>query len=323
MRARVFRSSKRVFECQLIDSKRIVSATALATLIKGRKDHIVVGDYVELEKIDADEEKESAIEFQIIKIQERKNEIGRMIPREARKKLTAANCDLLVIMMAVSQPEFKRGLVDRYLVRSHQWQVPAVLIFNKMDQFKDDLDIPFEADRIRSLDVESYELAAKFPDYQKRFLDKGIEELAEVLKGKTAIFLGQSGVGKSKLISALTNGKVDLKTGAIGKLGKGSHTTTWSEMIDCDDFTFIDSPGIRSYSLDDIPEEDLPAFFPDLCDYFGSCKFTNCTHLENAKGCAFNELDPAERSTQLLLSRLDSYLRIDREISQGAYWEKE
>lgn len=302
----------------------MVHATALATLIKGRGDHIVVGDNVILQQISAEsDEAVDSCDYQIVEIEERKNEVWRVIQREASlKKVTAANCDLLVIMMSVSRPEYKRGLVDRYLIRSIQWGIPAVLVFNKMDQFEDNFDLDFETDRLKSLDVDSFELSAKFPEYQKKYLDRGLDELKERLKGKTAIFLGQSGVGKSKLITALTDGRFSLKTAEIGNGGKGSHTTTWAEIVDCDDFTFIDSPGVRSLSLDDLMEESLPEYFPDLFDYFSRCKFTNCTHAENAKGCAFNELDKSERNSQLVLSRLESYIRIDQEVSVWPHWEK-
>jgi ribosome biogenesis GTPase len=316
-RARVIRSAKREFECKIIETGEVVIATALGNLVK-KKESIVVGDYVELDKIDDGDE------FQISKREERKNEIFRIIIREQKKKVTAANCDVLVILCSVSKPEFKRGLLDRYLVRAYQWQIEPVVVFNKMDEYTEDLfDIKFETDRLKELGVKCYETSAKYSDYKIKYLDEGVEQLKNYLKGKTSIFLGQSGVGKSKSINALSGGEVELRTKTIGKGGKGSHTTTWSEIIECGDFTTIDSPGIRSFSLDDIDPELLMSYFPDLDEIAVNCKFTNCTHEENAKGCRF-WLDhaPDTREGQLIHSRLDSFKKIFAEANEIPAWKK-
>ena len=90
--------------------------------------------------------------------------------------------------------------------------------------------------------VKSFEVSAKDgSDYSLQCLDNGIEELRAELSGKTAIFLGQSGVGKSSLINRLSGGEFELKTKEIGRAGKGTHTTTWSEILEFEDFTLIDS----------------------------------------------------------------------------------
>jgi len=317
MRARVIRSAKREFDCKIMDSGEVVTATALGKLLK-KNETVVVGDFVELSKI------EETGEYQISKREERSNEIFRIIIREQKKKVTAANCDLLIILCSVSKPEYKRGLVDRYLVRAHQWQIEPIVIFNKMDEYTEDLfDIKFETDRLNDLGVKCFETSAKFEDYKNRYLDAGAEELKEYIKGKTSIFLGQSGVGKSKSITSLSDGKVDLKTKNVGKGGKGSHTTTWSEIIECGEFTTIDSPGIRSFSLDDIDPEQLLSYFPDLEEIAVTCKFTNCTHAENAKGCRFwTDYNPETREGELVHSRLDSFKRIYEEISQIPAWQR-
>lgn len=89
-----------------------------------------------------------------------------------------------------------------------------------------------------------------------------------------------------------------------------------------DDFLIIDSPGIRSFGLDDIPEEDLIGHFPDLAQQAVKCQFKNCEHLESSKGCAFRQLDDSYES-KLILSRLESYLRFEGEVRGRNYWEKE
>jgi len=306
LKARVFKSAKREFDCKVLDSGEMVTATALGNLLKGNENSIVVGDYVMIEN------------NTIVEVFPRTNEIFRLIVREQKKKVTASNCDLMVIVSSVSRPEYKRGVVDRFLVRAHQWGIRPLIVFNKMDEYNpNDLDIQFEFDRMNNLGIECFEVSAFQPNYEARFLKLGIEDLKDRLLKKTSIFLGQSGVGKSRLISRVSNGKIQLLSSEVGKIGKGKHTTTWSEIADCDSMSLIDSPGIRSFGVEDLLEEELITYFPDLEEGAVRCKFSNCLHHEDSRGCYFfTKLDQNHRSSQLVLSRLDSYNRMKEEISQ-------
>ena len=315
MKARVYRSSQRAFQCKL-ENGDFVQAVALAKLL--RSDYIVVGDYVEVSHIsDTDE-------WQIDKVHERHSEIFRISIREQKKRITAANCDLLVIQSSVSKPNFKQGVVDRFLVRASQWGIKPVVIFNKMDQYDpDEMDLVFEAKRLERLGAKCFEVCALQKNgYQPQFLDYSWDDLTEELKDKTAIFLGQSGVGKSKMISGLANGEVELKTKQVGKVGKGSHTTTWSEVVDLPNFSLIDSPGIRSFSLDDIDPDDLMMYFPDLEELAVTCRFNNCQHNESSKDCAFYSDNLSAEEKTFLDSRLRSYSRIFSEVSKIPAWQK-
>ncbi len=311
-KARVYRSSAREFECRDLESGSMLTATALGNLLK-KDNSIVVGDVVNLDD-----------EGVITSIDERTSEIYRYLPRVQKKKITAANCDLLIILNSVSKPEYKRGFADRFLLRASQWGIKPVMIFNKMDQFEDQFDFKFEVDRLKELGVECFEISAKFPETEKKYLPNGTEELKKFIKGRTAIFLGQSGVGKSKTISLLAGMDIELKTKEIGKAGKGSHTTTWSEIIDCGDFSLIDSPGIRSFSLEDLIGEELMELFPDLEERAVNCKFSDCQHSAGTKGCAFHKplLDPDSYEGQLVHSRLESFLRVYEEITENPAWSK-
>lgn len=301
--ARIFRSGKRHFDCQREDTKTIVEGTALAALLK--EDHIVVGDFVELSD-----------DLKIEKVLPRKNEIFRNLPREQKKKVIAANVDVILIVVSAGKPVYKRGLVDRYLVRSEYWDVPAYVIFNKMDLYDaSEFDITFEKERLKWLNAECFEVSA--------VTGKGIEELKEKLKGKTAVTLGHSGVGKSHLITTLSDGKASLLSGELGKANKGAHTTTWAELIDAEFFTLIDSPGVRSMSLSDLTTEELLYSFTDINEWSAKCQFSSsCTHEPNSKGCFFQKLNPEERESQLILSRLDSYKRILSEVETIPDWKK-
>lgn len=310
-RARIFRSSKRQFDCQREDTKEIVSASALATLLK--EDHLVVGDWVRL-----------GGDGFITEVEKRKNAIFRNLPREQKKKVIASNVDVLLIVVSAGKPAYKRGLVDRYLVRSDYWNIPAYVVFNKMDQYDvAEFDIRFEAQRLQWLNVKCFEVSAEQPKLAPRYLAHGFQELKADLHQRTAILVGHSGVGKSRLITALSNGKVELLSGELGKVGKGAHTTTWAELIDAEEFTLIDSPGIRSMSLADLTQEELLYSFSDINEWSTKCKFSSsCSHEPNSKGCFYQALDEKKREDQMILSRLDSYKRILEEVSNIPDWQK-
>ncbi len=307
LKARVFKSAKREFDCKFVESGKTVVATALGNLLKGDENSIVVGDYVMIDDKNV-----------IVEVLPRMNEIYRLIIREQKKKVTASNCDLMVIVSSVSRPEYKRGIVDRFLVRAHQWGIRPLIVFNKMDEYNpSELDIQFEYDRMNNLGIECFELSAADPDYKPRFLSLGFDDLKQRLEHKTSIFLGQSGVGKSKLITQVSEGKITLLSNEVGKVGKGKHTTTWSEIVDSDRMSLIDSPGIRSFGVEDLQEEELITYFPDIEEGAVQCKFSNCTHTEDSKGCYFyTKLDQNDPKTQLIMSRLESYLRMKEEISE-------
>lgn len=317
IKARIFRSSKRHFDCQREDNGEIVPAMALATLLK--EDHLVVGDWVELSS-----PVQGGQDFKIERVMERTSSIFRNLPREQKKKVIAANVDIMLIVVSAGKPSYKRGLVDRYLARSDFWNVPAFVVFNKMDLYDPkEFEIEFEAERLQWLNVKTFEVCAADSSLESRHLKHGYEELKTNLKDKTAVLVGHSGVGKSRLITSLSEGKVELLSGELGKVGKGAHTTTWAELIDANGFKLIDSPGIRSMSLGDLTKEELLYCFSDVNEWSTKCKFaSNCHHDENSKGCYFLSLDKNKREDQLILSRLDSYKRILVEVSNTPDWLK-
>ncbi len=330
IKARIFKSHQRVFTCKVVQNDEhhsplvgeLIEACALGNLLK-HDENIVVGDYVHLKKDDTNHT------FTIMDVLPRKNEIFRRLVREKKKKVTASNCDLLVIVSSVSEPKYKRGIVDRFILRAHQWGIKPILVFNKMDEYdamstadSDPVDLIFEEKRLEILGVQCFEICAKDALYKPRYLSLGFQDLQGILKDKTSIFLGQSGVGKSKAITHLTEIKKELLSREVGKVGKGTHTTTWSEIIEEGEYTIIDSPGIRSFGVDDVLESELNALFPDVEEMATRCKFSNCQHTDNAKGCYFQSLVPTELSNQLLMSRLESYLRLKSEIAAIPDYEK-
>ncbi len=308
----IYEAHKKEFLCKIDSENKIVSAYAKRTVLKSNQ--LVAGDKVLLEK--------NGNEYQIVDLIDRTNEIFRMNIRERKKRIIAANCDLVIIATSVSKPLYKQGIIDRFATRSFQWDVPAIVVFNKMDEFQNDFDIDFEMRRFENLGIECFEVSAKYPENPVRFGRGSFKDLQKKLVKTQAIILGQSGVGKSRLITSLSDNEVKLVSNEIGRSGKGSHTTTWSEMIDCRIFRIIDSPGIRSFSLDDIFPEELINFFPDLLAISLTCQFNNCQHESSTKGCAFYGGGTGPQVVDIIESRLSSYKKIMEEISGTPAWQR-
>src|SRR5690606_38021050 len=144
----VIRSAKRIFECQDLETKEVIKATAHRTALIS-DGHIVVGDMVELQK------QENTTDYDLVNVLPRKNTIHRKIVRENKIKVLASNVDLLLIVSSVSKPDYKSALIDRYLIRALEWEVPAIVIFNKMDEFKNNFDIEFEEKKFSSLGIKT------------------------------------------------------------------------------------------------------------------------------------------------------------------------
>lgn len=307
MQARIFRSAQREFTCQLQTDQRMVVAQAKGNLLKTGE--IVVGDYVELTS--------SGGEFFIESVSARTNEIFRWHPRESARKVFAANCEVAAMVVSVSLPNYQHSLVDRFLVRAIQWDVVPVVVFNKMDElgqnFLDLSSLQFAIDRLDKLGVTCFALSSTDPEWQIPAQLQRLQTysaLAQWLALKTVLFLGKSGVGKSTLISALATNPQLLRQGPLRKIGKGNHTTSWSEIIPVAGFWPIDSPGFNAFSLADIPTAELLSFFPDLQQIAQGCRYPNCQHSAELAGCAFGAFSPDDRQDALLLSRLDSYHKI-------------
>ena len=310
-KAKIIRSSKREFDCIMESSSELVKAISLREILK--KEHPVVGDNVLIKK------QEHGELYEITELCERQNEIFRRIVRSNKKKVIAANTDVLLIVASVSKPDYKPFLIDRYITRSVQWNIPAIVVFTKMDEFTGQFDIELEIKKFDHLGVNYFEVS----NMESSEFYESVRELRELLSGKTAICLGQSGVGKSKLITELSDGETQLVSSRLAKgILKGAHTTTWAEMIPVKDFFIIDSPGVRTLAVSDISQSELPSLFPDLEPLFHKCKFKNCRHEDNSKGCYFHELDPDIDEDYIIMHRLVAYLKMREECEKIPEWKR-
>lgn len=304
---------RRTCEVRLLDanegtplSSNTVTAMYRATTSKTLGEFPAVGDRVLLGLVnDGDDEGDGvgSQKYCVVRVLPRKSELKRPGPRDSfyKQQTLAANIDQVVIVASVTQPDFNYGFMDRFLLASNLNDLPFVLVLTKMDLLPNG-----EADL--SSDIRDFmKIVDKVIPVSVKSGD-GLDVLRNELLGKSSVFSGMSGVGKSTLINELVP-DADLRTGDVRERdGKGRHTTTSSSLFDFPGGGFvIDTPGIRSIGLMDLEPETLAKIFPGFFegDHF-TCKFSNCKHLKEP-GCAVRA---AVESGKISEARYASYLRI-------------
>ena len=268
--------------------------------IKGIKstNPVAVGDKVEFDLEEISEQTQGVIK----KIGDRDNYIiRRSVNLSKQTHIIAANIDQVFLMVTLNNPPTFTTFIDRFLVTAEAYHVKSVLLFNKIDTYNDDelLEIKFLAKMYREIGYECIGISAKG--------GKNVDKVKEMMLGKTSMFSGHSGTGKSTLINALEP-SLNLKTLEISEQHKqGQHTTTFAEMFDLSfDARIIDTPGIKGFGVVDIEKEELGDYFPEFFELKQDCKFHNCLHLNEPK-CAVKE---ALEEGEIPWSRYKSYLQI-------------
>ena len=283
-----------------------VTAMYRATTSKTLGEFPAVGDRVLLGLVnDGDDEGDGvgSQKYCVVRVLPRKSELKRPGPRDSfyKQQTLAANIDQVVIVASVTQPDFNYGFMDRFLLAANLNDLPFVLVLTKMDLLPNgDADLSTDIRDFMKIVDKVIPVSVKSGD--------GLNVLRDELIGKSSVFSGMSGVGKSTLINELVP-HAELRTGDVRERdGKGRHTTTSSSLFDFPGGGYvIDTPGIRSIGLMDLEPETLakifPGFFED--DHF-TCKFSNCKHLKEP-GCAVRA---AVESGKLSEARYASYVRI-------------
>ncbi len=257
---------------------------------------IAVGDRVEFE---LEPELETGV---ITQLEERKNYIIRKsVNLSKQAQIIAANLDQAFLIVTLASPRTSLGFIDRFLVTAEAYDIPAILIFNKLDLFSEEgLEILAEYEQIYTdLGYPCYHVSAKE--------GTNIEQIKTLLKDQVTLISGHSGVGKSTLINAILP-EAEVKTGAVSDWSdKGQHTTTFAEMYTLPFGGYlIDTPGIRELGVFDIEPQELGRLFPEFRERMGDCRFHNCRHI-NEPGCA---VLTALENGEIEPSRYDSYLSI-------------
>lgn len=257
---------------------------------------IAVGDRVEFE---LEPELETGV---ITQLEERKNYIIRKsVNLSKQAQIIAANLDQAFLIVTLASPRTSLGFIDRFLVTAEAYDIPASLIFNKLDLFSNEgLEILAEYEQIYTdLGYPCYHVSARE--------GTNIEQIKTLLKDQVTLISGHSGVGKSTLINAILP-KAEVKTGAVSDWSdKGQHTTTFAEMYTLPFGGYlIDTPGIRELGVFDIEPQELGRLFPEFRERMGDCRFHNCRHI-NEPGCAVLS---ALENGEIEPSRYDSYLSI-------------
>ena len=254
---------------------------------------IAVGDVVEYEGGQG--------ELATIKnILPRKNYIIRKSTNLSRQShIIASNLDMVFIIVTVELPEVKLPFVDRFLVTCEAYNVPVTIILNKMDIYS-----PVALQMVEAF-KEIYSHAGYRIIESSAATGMGLDEIRECCKDKVVLFSGQSGVGKSSLISAL-DPNLNLRVGEISAYHQqGKHTTTFYEMHPIATGGFvIDTPGIRGFGLVDVSQLELSGYFPEMLRVEDNCRFAPCTHTHEP-GCAVKE---AVENGEISVERYESYL---------------
>jgi len=307
----VTKSTGAWYDVRLADGEilpcRIVGKFRLGTL--KLTNPVAVGDSVTV-----DVQKEEKRVGNIVKIAPRRNYVVRQSPRKKHYlHLLAANIDQAVLAVTIVNPSLKQGFIDRFLLMTEPHDIPVTIIVNKVDLMNEE-------------DMELYEYIRAvyenigYPTILTSATDHtGIEGVRKLLKDKTTLVCGQSGVGKSTLVNAVEP-MIETRIGDLSDYtGKGQHTTTFAEMFNLSfGGQLIDTPGIKSLSFNNLEPMDVAHNFREFFILSVDCKFGDCTH-RNEPQCA---VKAALEEGSISEYRYRSYLNILNGIEDQNYWER-
>lgn len=259
---------------------------------------IAVGDLVEVAP-----DPYSQDQGWIINRKERSSSLERWNKKRRASQVLAANAELLICTTSTGNPPFRPRFIDRLIISAEIGNLIPVVLLNKCD-------LGVEAavrERVEVWEKNGYRVIRC-----SALTGEGISELEEVIKGKTAVFVGQSGVGKSSILNCLEP-EIKLKVGEISnKYDRGVHTTNYAVMIPRNKNTnIIDTPGIREFEVTGITQWDLHGFFPEFSPWNTECAYSSCLHIDEPD-CAVK--DALERG-DIHPDRYTSYVYLFNDLS--------
>jgi len=247
-------------------------------------------------------------------IEDRDNYIVRKSTKlSKRQHIIACNIDQAVIIVTLALPRTSTGFIDRFLMTTEEYHIPAVIVFNKIDLYTEDF-----IEDLKEMKV-LYESIGYKCLITSAIKGDGLSDFKKLLKGKTNLLVGHSGVGKSALINAIQP-DLNIKLGEISRHHlKGQHTTTFAEMHPLSFGGFIiDTPGIKELGMIHVKPQEIAGYFPEMRALLPHCKFYNCTHIHEP-GCAVIE---ALEKGEISQSRYLNYLGMlnDEGIEKSRDW---
>jgi len=268
---------------------------------------VAVGDIVELQR---DEDGSN----QIVTILPRKNYIIRKsINLSKQAHIIASNLDQAILVATLVAPRTSLGFIDRFLVTAEAYGINAKIVFNKCDVLDEEM-IQLQNEIIKlysNIGYQCYSISS--------FNNEDVEMIKDLLKDKTTLLSGHSGVGKTTLINAIDS-KLDLRTGDISSAHlKGMHTTTFAELFPLSfGGNIIDSPGIKELGLVEMKKEEIGHYFPEIRALLNECKFNNCIHVNEPHCSILKSVEEGSISEE----RYQSYLGIlNGEEMEWKEWE--
>ncbi len=268
----------------------------LRWLAESEDRRLVVGDRVVLEG--------KAPDLVVAEVSPRRTKLTRRSPGEKRPRVIASNVDQAVVVMAAASPEPNPRLLDRFLVACHHAGIEPVVCFNKVDQGTSAIDA-----WIGDYQDAGYEILMV-----SARTSRGVGCLTRRVTGRTTLFCGPSGVGKSALLNAIHPG-YRLREGSISEAtGKGRHTTTTAQLLPLPGSGFVvDTPGLREFGLWDLEVSELQVCFPEVAKTAVGCAFGDCSHAGEAN-CAVRS---AVEAGTLSVRRYTSFLKLRQELEEN------
>ena len=267
---------------------------------------VAIGDHVEVTQ------NEDGTNW-ITELLDRKNYIVRRSTNLSyASHILAANVDMAALIVTINHPITSTTFIDRFLATCEAYRVPACLIFNKIDLLNEEelQELASLRQLYESLGYSTYAISAL------NDISTVNHQLSSLFNDRITLLSGNSGVGKSTLINAIF-GKDIARTGAISSAHhKGMHTTTFSEMHQLNNTSWIiDTPGIKGFGLLDVEKEEISHYFRDIFKVSRDCRYSNCQHT-GEPGCAVYQ---AVTKNKIALSRYESYLSILDDVNEGKY----